>query len=104
MGNKIDKAARGRISNAKGLVRTGQDKTFNKKVGGKIEKPFRKGTTGKQREASRLNALQLQKEQARAVEAEDEIALRRGLAGSKIGRRSLIQSSPGSLSTNLGGT
>lgn len=64
-----------------------------------IEKPFRTGETGKGREGKRLSLLQQQREKARAVDAEGEVAQRRGLASSgRGGRQSLIRSS------NLGGS
>jgi hypothetical protein len=64
-----------------------------------IEKPFRTGETGAGREGKRLSLLQTQREKARAAEATNEIAQRRGLASSgKGGRQSLIRSS------NLGGS
>ena len=73
-------------------------KNFATDIKRDVEKPFRKGDTGKGRERKRLSLLQTQKERARAAEAEGEVALRRGLAaGGKGGRQSLIRS------TTLGG-
>ena len=73
-----------------------------------VEKPFRKGTTSKARDASNLAADQLDKqnkaELLRKAESEDEIARRRALASGKgSGRRSLIRTAPTGLAQTLGG-
>lgn len=69
-----------------------------------VEKPLRTGATGKGREVKKLSLLQRQREKGRVAEAEDEIALRRGLATSKsAGRQSLIRSTGGGLTKTLGG-
>lgn len=70
-----------------------------------IEKPLRTGATSAQRDVAKQTALQQQKEQARLLETEDEIARRKAGAGARgAGRGSLIRSSPSALATNLGGT
>ena len=74
----------------------------------KTEKPFRKGATSQKRDAANLQEAQIEKQERtellRRVEAEGEIAQRRGSARSKsVGRRSLIRSSPAGLAQTLGG-
>lgn len=69
-----------------------------------LEKPFRTGATGKQREIKKASLFQQQRENVRLAEAEDEVARRRGQATSgKGGRQSLIRSSGGGLAKTLGG-
>ena len=73
-----------------------------------VEKPFRKGTTSKARDATNLASAQLDKqnkaELLRKAESEDEIARRRAQANGKgSGRRSLIRSAPTGLAQTLGG-
>jgi len=77
---------------------------LEKKFTQAVEKPFRTGASAAAREAETANLTQQQLEKARLTEAEGEIARRRGLAGSRTGRQSLIRSSPSGLATNLGGT
>lgn len=83
----------------------GESRNIQKKTIQLQEKPFRKGASARGREARSLALKQQQTEQVRLAEAESEIATRRarGTLG-RAGRRSLIQSSPAGLSTNLGGT
>ena len=70
-----------------------------------IEKPFKTGASAAQREAGREIEKQKKKQQVKLLEAEDEIARKKAVAGSgKAGRGSLIKSSPTGLATNLGGT
>ena len=75
-----------------------------KAAGKGIEAPVKTGASAATRATAKQTLLQQQKEDARVAESEDEIARRRGLAGSKSGRQSLIKSSPSALSNNLGGT
>jgi len=104
MADAIKKAGKQGLIGATGFVDPNLTfkKTLRQKSSQLVEP--RKGTTGRQRQAQQLNLLQLQREKARVEEAESEIASRRGLAGSRVGRSSLIKSNPTGLSQNLGGT
>ena len=87
---------------------TGLKKKLRTKSSQTVEKPFRKGTSSKARDATNLAAAQLDKqnkaELLRKAESEDEIARRRALASGKgSGRRSLIRSAPTGLAQTLGG-
>ena len=75
------------------------------KVGFSLEGPFRTGRTQKEREAKEATQKQAQTEAAALAEADDEIARRKAVAGSKrTGRGSLIRSTGSGTATNLGGT
>lgn len=102
MGSKIkslDVLAKKRGAALKDSLKTGTDKQFNRAV----ESKFRKGTTGKRKEAEKRTMMQMQKEKLSLAESESEIATRKASATSgKAGRRSLIKSTQG-LSATLGG-
>ncbi len=75
------------------------------KPGFSLEGPIRTGKTKKEREAKQAIQKQSQTEAAALAEADDEIARRRAVAGSKrAGRGSLIRSTGSGTATNLGGT
>ena len=109
MGDEIKKVSKKIGGAPTGLgVSFDQLKKVNKKITQTGEKPFRKGTTSKGRNAANLAKEQLASQQKaellRKVESEDEIARRRGLASSKgSGRRSLIRTAPTGLAKTLGG-
>ena len=66
---------------------------------------IRTGKTKKEREAKQALQKQAQTEAAALAEADDEVARRRAVAGSKrTGRGSLIRSTGSGTATNLGGT
>jgi|ETNvirome_6_1000_1030641.scaffolds.fasta_scaffold01665_4 hypothetical protein len=70
-----------------------------------LAKPLRTGKTKATREAKEAIAKQSQTEAAALAEADDEIARRKAVAGSKrAGRGSLIRSTGSGTATNLGGT
>ena len=70
-----------------------------------IEKPLRTGASAARRDAASLLKTQEQKEATKLAETESEIAEKKAMARSgRAGRQSLIKSSGGGLSTNLGGT
>ena len=68
-----------------------------------IEDPLRTGASAARREAGVLSGKQQQAEKVRVAEAESEIAEKRQMAGRRVGRQSLIKSSPSGLATTLGG-
>ena len=108
MGSKVERGVKRVVKSGtdiEGMVSgTGLSFDVQKKFRSAIEKPFRTGKSKKAREAKRLTLLQTQREKARSLEAEDEIARRRGLASSKgAGRQSLIRSTGGNLAQSLGG-
>ena len=114
MGGSVEKSVKkitkGSLIGAGGFAdpNLGFKKKLRTKSSQIVEKPFRKGTTSKSRDASNLAAAQLDKQQKaellRKAESEDEIARRRGLASSKgAGRRSLIRTAPTGLAQTLGG-
>ena len=68
-------------------------------------KTIRTGKTKTEREAKQAIQKQAQTEAAALAEADDEIARRKAVAGSKrTGRGSLIRSTGSGTATNLGGT
>jgi len=98
MGDELKKSFRRGTSLATGLK-------VGEKVGKAVEKPLRTGASAARRDAASLLKTQQQKEAAKLAETESEIATKRAMAkGGRAGRQSLIKSSGGGLSNNLGGT
>ena len=96
MGDELKKPLRRGTKLATGLK-------VGEKLGKAIEKPLRTGASAARRDAAAQLKEQQQKESVRLAETESEIAEKRQMAGRRVGRQSLIKSSPSGLATTLGG-
>ncbi len=98
MGDSVKKATRRGLK----AVATGglsEHKTISKP----ITDPLKTGASAARRSAAVQLKEQQQKESVKLAEAESEIAEKRQMAGRRVGRQSLIKSSPSGLATTLGG-